>query len=532
MKKLIALLLAVVMMFGMVACGTAKAPAEAKVMYTNQAPIDFFEYPWWNAGSQVYNKILFETLLGMDENQGTTTANGMASDYELSPDGLTLTVTLRDGLKWHDGKAVTAEDVIWSVETIKSGQLLILSVLKGAMDAVSEVSAEGNVITFKFASVYPNVLMAMSLFHILPKHCLENADLTQFQQDPFWQKPVGSGPFKLESMTLGEFANFVPNKDYWGGVADFNIYSTASVMDADENLVTNAKAGKVDYAYTKSYADVQALEGVEGINIHPISVLYTRFLRFNQFPKAEGETSPLADVRVRQAVAYAIDRATICAQVFGGAADPGDGTPTPTGNGWKTEGLEPYAFDVEKAKALLDEAGYDYDQTLQLGYYYTDQQTIDLMAIIQQMLAQVGIKVEPKLYEGDLNTIMNGMPTSRDLETGVSTVEWDILYAALGASNAHEYYTYYHGETGIRNYAPINDEVTAYIDEMIGTTDVAAQKAAYDKLEKFWNENMWEVPLYYQPVWIVTSDKVDANVTTWGNPQFSWNWNVQNWTLG
>lgn len=559
-KRLISLLLAVIMVFGLVACSstsdanqdttaagndttaadtaeettaeeTDATGTEAKIFYTNQAPTEYFEFPWWNAGTQVYNKVLFETLIGLDANNEPTTDSGMAESYELSDDGLTLVVTLREGLKWHDGEDVTADDVLWSMETVTNELLTVNSVIKSVMTNIEEATAEGNVITIKFATVNPNALLACTLFHVLPKHCLENADMSQFQQDSFWQSPIGSGPFKLDSSVMGEYASFVPFEAYWGGVADFSIYSSASSMDADANLVTNAKAGLIDYAYTKAYADVQALEGVEGINIHPVSVLYTRFLRFNQFQKTEGEVNPLSDVRVRQAIAYAIDRATICAQVFGGAADPGDGTPTPTGNSWKVEGLEPYAYDLTKAQELLNEAGWDSSITLELGYYYTDQQTVDLMAIIQQMLAQVGVNVEPKLYEGDLATIMNGMPTSRDLETGVSTVNWDILYAALGATSNHDYYTSYHGVTGIRNYAPMNDEVTAYIDEMMGTTDVDAQKAAYAKLEQFWNENMWEIPLYYQPIWIVTSDKIDSNVDTWGNPQFAWDWDLQNWTL-
>ena len=558
MKKAIALLLALVMVFALCACGQQAAPAaeapaaeapaaeapaaeapaaeapaaaEGKVLYGNQGPAEFFEYPWWNAGCYTYQKALFEPLIGMDENGMPTTREGMAESYNLSEDGLTLTVTLRDGLKWHDGEPVTADDVVFCTEFANNELIQIQSQVKNFVSNVEEVSADGNVITFKFKAINANTLLGASLFHILPKHCLENADPAQFQQDQFWQAPIGSGPFKLGEVKMGEYTTLVPFEEYWGGVANYTIYLSVSAADSDPNLVTNAKAGRIDYAYTKSYADVQALEGVEGLTIVAVPILYDRLLRFNQFTHEEGKVSPFADARVRQAFAYAIDRATIAQQVFNGAVTPGEGTPTPPGDSWQEQGLNPYAYDPAKAKELLDEAGFDYSKKYILAYYYTDQATVDLMAIIQAYLSQVGVTVEPKLLEGDLGTLLNGMPTDRHLDKGVSTVEWDMAYAGFAPSCNTEYYSYYHSDSGVRNYAPIDDTVTALIDKMMGTTDVSVQKEAYSELEKFWNENVWEVALYHTPIWVILSDKVVDNFPAMGNPQFSWAWNMQNWEL-
>ena len=562
-KKAIALLLALVMVFALCSCGQQAAPAaaapaaeapaaeapaaeapaaeapaaeepaaaEGKVLYGNQGPSEFFEIPWWNAGCYTYQKALFEPLIGMDENGMPTTREGMSESYELSEDGLTLTVKLRDGLKWHDGEPVTADDVVFCTEFANNELIQIQSQVKNFVNNVEEVTADGNAITFKFKAINANTLLGASLFHILPKHCLENADPAQFQQDQFWQAPIGSGPFKLDEVKMGEYTTLVPFEEYWGGVADYSIYLSVSAADSDPNLVTNAKAGRIDYAYTKSYADVQALEGVEGLTIVAVPILYDRLLRFNQFTHEEGKVSPFADARVRQAFAYAIDRATIAQQVFNGAVTPGEGTPTPPGDSWQEQGLNPYAYDPAKAKELLEEANFDFSKKYILAYYYTDQATVDLMAIIQAFLSQVGVSVEPKLLEGDLGTLLNGMPTDRHLDKGVSTVEWDLAYAGFAPSCNTEYYSYYHGETGIRNYAPIDDTVTALIDKMMGTTDVAVQKEAYSELEKFWNENMWEVALYHTPIWVILSDKVVDNFPAMGNPQFSWAWNMQNWTL-
>ena len=560
MKKLLALLLALVMVASMAACGAKKeaaapaategaaapaeteaaAPAEteaaaegAKTLYVIQGPQEYFEVPWFNCGAHTWVKALYETVIGMDNKGAATTSCGMAESYEMAADGLSLTITLRDGLKWHDGEPVTADDVMWSIEALvkaAEGGASIQNLVKGGCQNVESMSAEGNVITFKFAKVLATQLQCFTQLHVLPKHCLENVDYTQFQQDAFFQSPIGSGPFKVESAVMNEYANFVPFEEYWGGVANYNIYATPSHMDADPNFVTKVMDGKLDYGYTKNYADVQALEGVDGVTVTPVSVLYTRWLSFNQFAMANEEVNPLSDLRVRQAIAYAIDRKLICAQVFGGACDPGDGTLTPTGTAWKVEGLEAYDYNPEKAKQLLADAGWDSSRVLKVSYYYTDQQTVDLIAIIQQMLAQVGIQIEGTLITD--TSVLNGQPADRTDVKSKSQSEYDMGYAALAATSFHNYYDRFHS-TGVFNGNPVTPELDAMIDALMLEPDTEKQKAAYAELEKWYVENMYILPLYYQPIWVVTSDKVVDNLdlANLGNPQFDWDMQMQNWVL-
>lgn len=551
-KKSIVLLLTVCMTLGMVACASKEAPvsfaseaesSESKILYSNQGPKEYFEPAWEQGGGQTYNKLLFDTIIGLDEEQNPTTESGAAESFEMSEDGLSLTITLRDGMKWHDGEDVTVDDVVCTLEmgakaeslgagvnnVIRSALYAIDGVdayIDGSADSISGLTTDGNKITIRFAEVYPNALYALGVCPVLPEHLLGDADLSKFHTESYWQFPIGSGPFKLDSVTMGEYAYFVPFEDYWDGIADFSVYCTSSEADSDPNLVTNAAAGKVDYAYTKSYADVQALRNVEGINIYEVPVLYTRLLQFNIMNKADGSVNWLQDERVRKAFHYAIDKKAINEQIFEGAVQPADGVDTPDGNPWKAEGLEDYSYDPEKAKSLLAEAGWDTSRTLVLAYYYTDQQTIDMMAVIQHMLAEVGIKVEPKLFEGNTDETLHKQPTSKD-ENGVSNVEWDIMYRGFAPSTVHEYYTVIAG----RNAFPINDEIQTLVDELMSTADIDEQKTIYAELETLWSDLAWEVPLYYQPIWVICSDKVDQNVDTWGNVQYFWDWDIQNWTL-
>ena len=557
MKKLLALLLALVMVASMAACGAkeeaaapaeteAAAPAETqavateapsedgvKTMYAITGPTEVFEIPWFNLGPHTWVKAMYETLIGMDAKGDATTANGMASAYTYADDGLSGSVTLRDGLKWHDGQPVTVDDVIWSVECATTITDTVQPLLLAALKNIESMEVDGNTINFTFKEVVVTQVQAFTQFHILPKHCFEGQDVTTLQSNPHFQAPIGSGPWKLESVVMGEYANLVPFEDYWAGHADFNIYITPSHIDADPNFVTKVLDGKLDYAYTKTYADVQALEGVPGVTVTPVSVLYTRWINFNQFAQPGVENNLLADYRVRKAIACALDRELICQQVFGGAADPGDGTLTPTGTAWKVEGLEPYAYNPELSKQLLAEAGWDSNRVLTMGYYYTDQTTQDLVAIMQQMLAAVGIKIEGWLIEGDTATLLNSMPDDRADVKSASNVKWDLCYAALAATSFHNYYDRFSSVYGVNNSAPTNPELDAMIDKLMTSPAVEDQMAAYAELEKWQAENLYIMPMYYQPIWLVTTDKIVHNLDleNLGNPQFDWDMQWHKWTL-
>lgn len=562
MKKLLALLLALVMVVSMAACGAkeeaaapaeteAAAPAETqavateapsedgvKTMYAITGPSEVFEIPWFNLGPHTWVKAMYETLIGMDAKGDATTTNGMAAEYTFADDGLSASVTLRDGLKWHDGEDVTAEDVVWSVEAAVATTDPVQPLLKAGVTNIESMEVDGNTITFTFKEVNVTQLQAFTQFHILPKHCFEGADVTMLQSNAHWQSPIGSGPWKIDQVVMGEYLNLVPFEGYWDGTPTFNIYLTPSHIDADPNFVTKVLDGRLDYAYTKTYADVQALEGVEGVTVTPVSVLYTRWISFNQFAKEGVDNNLLADVRVRQAICMALDRELICQQVFGGAADPGDGTLTPTGHPWKYEGLEPYAYNPEKAKELLAEAGWDSNRVLTLGYYYTDQTTQDLVAIMQQMLAAVGVKIEGWLIEGDTAVLLNSLPGDGTNEaradlSNVSNVKWDLCYAALAATSAHNYYERFSSVYGSANMAPTSPEVDAMVAKMKTSPSIEDQKAAHMELEKWNSENLYIMPMYYQPIWLVTTDKIVDNLdlSNLGNPQYDWDMSMHEWTL-
>ena len=565
MKRMLSLFLALSLTVSMAACGSGNPPAssapaasgaapassaatpdaaaptgDATILYSNGGPKEFFEAPWLNPGSFTYNRVLFDRLIVADENL-LPKEGQMASAYEMSADGKTLSFTLRDGVSWHDGDPITMDDVKWSIEyalvspSVNGVFTSTFNAIEGA-DAykkgeakeISGIKVDGSKLTITFVKPAPDALLAFTQFAPLPKKHFDGVDPNTMQQAKYWQSPVGSGPFKVKEVQMNNYTILTPFEKYWGGVAAFDMHLNPSAGDSDANFVTNAKAGKLDYGYTKNIADVKALEGTPGLTITQVNVRYTRLFYPNKFPKKDGKPSPLADPKVRQAIRYALDLPAILDGVFDGAAVAANSM-TPNGAD-KVGGLNDYNYDPEKAKALLAEAGWDPNTELDVVYYYTDQQTVDLMAILQNYLAQVGIKIKPRLVEGDLATILWKAPG--DPVNGPSAVDWDLCYAAVAALSLHDYYDRYGTGHAINSHTPSDAKIDELLAKTTASPDPAAQLKAFQELQKYENESMFTLPLYYQPVFVVTSSKITQGASAQGNPQFNYNWNIQNWKLG
>lgn len=565
-SRVLCLLLSTAMVLGLAACGggndttasndvassTASSSAGAaesaapeakgdKILYTNGGPEEFFETPWLNPGTYMYNKTVYAHLIMADSNLNPIQDDPDAlATYQYSEDGKTLTFVLRDDAYWHDGEKITAEDIKWSIEYVSKTAVInpvFLSTFKaieGAVDADGNIketfdgiAIDGNTITITFSGIAPDALLTFTQFAPVPQKYFEGIDPLQVQQAEYFQHPIGSGPFKVGEVSMNNYTTLVPFDQYYNGVADFTIQMLPSAGDSDPNLVTRAMAGNLDYGYTKMVADIQALESVEGIHLTAVDVRYTRLLYLNKFPNADGTPAALADYRVRQAIRYAIDMDTICETLFSGAAVSAD--VLIPGASDKAEGLNSYEYNPEKAKELLAEAGWDSSTVIKTVYYYTDQGTVDLMTAIQAYLAEVGITMEFQLVEGDLATILWSAPA--DQVNGARAVDWDMCYAANAALSLHEYYDRYRTGSATNSHTPEDKTLNALIDATNASTDVEEQIAAFKALTEYENENMFTMALYYQPIYVITSDNVQG-VPLDATPQYCTDWHIQDWVIG
>jgi len=126
-----------------------------------------------------------------------------------------------------------------------------------------------------------------SQWPVLPKHKLENVAPENFAADTFWQAPIGTGPFKVETVKLGEYTTLTRNADYFveGSGNIEKIYMFPSTDAGDTNLITNAQAGKIDYAFCKDSAQAQQLMAMEGYNVETVNVTFPRYIFVNMFER-------------------------------------------------------------------------------------------------------------------------------------------------------------------------------------------------------------------------------------------------------
>lgn len=240
-----------------------------------------------------------------------------------------------------------------------------------------------------------------------------------------------------------------------------------------------------------------------------------------------GLAHPLQDVRIRQALAYAIDMDAIIEGIFMGKAVAAQSMTSP--GDWLATGLEEYKYDTEKAKALLEEAGWPKDYTLDVVYYYADQQTVDLMTVIGQFWQDVGVKAQFRKLEGDLGSQLWVAPA--DKVNGPSAVKWDMAYAAVAALTEDEFYTRFSSTATNNSYLPKQDGLDEMIAQILATADIEKQKEATKAVQKVMNENVYQIPLYHQVAFIYTSDKLDMKGNAVGNDQYSYEKNILDWTI-
>lgn len=267
------------------------------MLYTNGGPMEFYETPAVNPGLYLYQELLFDKLVNADENL-TPTDGMLAKSYRVSPDGMQIDFDLRTDVKWHDGRQFTARDVVFTIEhLIKTPGLNAVALntyksikgadayLEGKAPSISGIKVAGNSVQITFETLDPNALLTFSQWPILPAHILEGSNPITFQMHAFWQKPVGTGPFKVSETVLGNYAILDRNPDYYrtgkGNVRRIFMHASG---ENDGNLVKNAESGRIDYAWSKNVGDAQAIEKVPHMNMHPVNIRYTRIFWVNQFP--------------------------------------------------------------------------------------------------------------------------------------------------------------------------------------------------------------------------------------------------------
>ena len=511
------------------AVGTAFGADNALYLFTPTTGATMttkLDHPWVNRGD-VWKVLMFRSLFLPDPTL-TTMSPDLASSYEISSDGLTYTITMKNGPTWHDGTPVTADDVIFSIQTaLKAAQVNaiytgVFSHIVGAADyvngktsSISGLSAKGNVITMKLDSKVGNAINVLGQFAIMPKHLLKDVNPLEFQNATFWKHPIGNGMYKLQEFNPGNYAVFVPYEKYDGPKPKI----PQIILTAMTDPVVAAQSGKLDLYNTNATDQISEFNKIKGFTAYPVDITFYRYFVINIKDANGNPNKTMSDVRVRKALMYAIDFKTLAEGLYPGLAKLiYTGVPTSLPAYDKTS--EVYTYNPEKAKQLLKEANFDFSKTLRLRFYYSDQTSINFMTAVAQYLAQIGIKTDVQKFQGDATTELYKI---RD---------YDIALKGLSAFWFEEWYGEYASDNS--NFVNIFGKDGLFdekVNELRETTDPARRNQILVDLQKLEQKYLYKLPIFtLQNIFYVNTAKVKAT-NVFGNPWFNWDYKFADWEL-
>lgn len=347
----------------------------------------------------------------------------LADKVEVSADGRVWTFHIREGVEFHDGTPLTAEDVAFSYNFYQANEdFPFLNTYTGYFESVE--TSEGNNVVLTLTEAIPNLDSQLYFLYILPKHIWEPVETPGEYENP---DMVGSGPFKLTEYKQSEFVHLSANKEHFRTPPKIDevVFQTFENKDA---LVQAIKTGQVDMITEMPNPAVAALRNEANVKVVTGAPLapYVSDIIFNlttteNCPPEDGVCSghpALRDIAVRRALAHATDKQKIIDVVLLGLAEPGR-TLIPSGLGhWFNDTLEDYAYDVAAANKLLDDAGYaDKDGdgvrempdgsaslVFRLNWPSDSTDAPREAELLSEMWAQIGVKTELQALDPDALT--------------------------------------------------------------------------------------------------------------------------------
>lgn len=376
----------------------------------------------WMVGS------LFDTLLRSSPD-GNSVVSGLAESHEMSDDGLSVTLTLQEGLKFSDGAALTGDDVVFSLNRARNPDL---SPWAGLLGSIDTVATNDRTVTISLKSPDPTILSMLATFNtaIVSKAVFEAAEGANDQEKSAaifatGGAGVGSGPFFLSGFEHGASMSFSANPNYWKMGADGKALPYVDgvefqIIPDDATRILKLQAGEVDAAEFIPFSRVAELEADPSINMNLYPSTRIIYSPINtREARADGTPNPLADVRVRQAINYATNKEALIGLVLQGAGKPMT-SPLMAAATQLSSDLGPlYGYDMEKAKALISEAGIAPGTKITFTTLAGSADDSTIFAALQQMWAPLGIALEVEQVDGPTRGAKN-----RSGEFDIHTYGW------------------------------------------------------------------------------------------------------------
>jgi peptide/nickel transport system substrate-binding protein len=438
------------------------------------------DYATGDVGAKV-----MEGLVWLDRNYDPKPS--LATEWSFAPDGKSYRFTLRRGVKWHDGQDFTADDVVFTFETILAKYHPRTGAVLRNIGAKVEAPDPGTVV-FTLQKAYAPFLTQLSVFDapILPKHVYAGGDVTANAAN---QAPIGTGPYRFASWQRGSTIRVERNAAWWGGKPGLDAM-VFQIVPQPANRASGLETGEidavVDFYLPKSdeprLMKDASLQYRKGINIPAVY-----FLMFNvKRPVFENKAA-------RQALACAIDRKRLVTQVMNGLARPGYGA---FGDGfrWMLDEADSYdkkyPLDPAHAKELLAQAGYK-GEPVSLIYDAARPQLRGSAQIIRENLHAIGMEVRIEALERSVQ--MDRVFAKRDFDMTLQS------YFSAGdpAIGYHRMYLTNSAGTPLTNASNYsNPEVDRLLGEAATAPDRGKRAELYRQAEAILNEDLPSLVLF------------------------------------
>ena len=295
------------------------------------------------------DKTMFSTLVKYELRGGAIqVVPDLAESWTANASLTEYTFKLRRGVRWHDGRPLTADDVKFTIDATLNPK--VNAGMAGVVSAIAQ-AAVVDPATVRFTLKYPYASLPVMLGYniaIVPRHLLEGQDLNQ--PVSFIQHPVGSGPFKFKSFVQDSHLEVEANKDYYGGAPLLDGIVFKVIPDGNARLA-QLKAGDIDFTVIDP-AQVPAVQSATNLQVRRAPQVNYYFFAINH------ERPKFADPRVRQALSYAIDKPAIVKNILKGDGRVATGPINPLLGAYYNPNVDTYAYSLEKAQALMAEAGW------------------------------------------------------------------------------------------------------------------------------------------------------------------------------
>lgn len=490
-KKVLSLLLALVMALSLVACGEKepddKQP-DAEVKYKecfvigNGSTLSETD-PMNNNSTQ--NRQIYEmthnTLVNYNLNTGEISA-GLAKDWDVSDDGLVYTFYLEEGVTFHNGEPCTAEDVVFSFNRARES-----ATLKASLKAIESVEAVDEH-TVKMTLSVNNVefLIALTNNSVV---VLSEAALAA---DPEKGGMIGTGPFMMTEWIPKDYVLLTRYEDYFGELPKSKQIKFRSIPEGSARVIA-LQNGEIDLCLELPAAEAAHVSDTAGCKLLQMPSTKMVYAAMN----ISGYNQDVLDVRVRQALNYATNPADIITVMTEGYGQPCNGVIAPALWGY-SDSVKAYTYDVEKAKQLLAEAGYNESNPLEISFSYSAKSFPGMFEVLQAQWAKAGVNLT---LSADTSAVYK--PQLTDLTYDI--YQTNCLCTSIGDINV-----FWHSTSASNRTRTADPELDKMLEEALTITDKEERLAKYAVISQHLTDNASMIPLYIETLLIGMGDSVDG----------------------